>query len=196
MMRQPGLGGGPGGGRGEDWVRDDEVLMASLRDALADPSGSPPDLRPDGRGRELDARLDDGPDAGLDPGTLVRMYAAARAAFTWRTIDEELELLSASEGSADDLALVRGSEEPISRTLEFAGRTISIELEIGPDLIVGQIYPIQIGHLNLMTPGGADFELTSDEVGCFTFPRPAEGPFRLRCTTADAGVVTDWICMT
>lgn len=184
MMRQRGADGAPG----DDWVRDDEVLLASLRDALADPSGSASDLRPGGSGSDAGAVL--------DPATVDRMYAAARAAFTWRTIDEELELLSASEGSADDLALVRGSEEPVSRTLEFAGRSISIELEIGPDLIVGQIYPIQTGHLSLMTPGDSDSELTSDEVGCFTFPRPAVGPFRLRCTTADAGVITDWICMT
>ncbi|HEY5880864.1 MAG TPA: hypothetical protein VIU11_18270 [Nakamurella sp.] len=169
---------------GDDWVDGDESLMASLRDALADPSVAPTDLEPE----------DDL--AGVDPVTLNRMYAAARAAFIWRTIDSELELLSASEASADDFALVRGSEEPISRTLEFAGRIISIELEIGPDLIVGQIYPIQGGHLTLMTQGGTDVELESDEVGCFTFARPSVAPFRLRCTTADAGVITDWVCMT
>ena len=173
---------------GDDWVQDDEALISSLRDALADPSASTSEFR-----RE---QADTGMDAEIDAATVDRMYSAARAAFTWRTIDEELELLSASEQCADDLALVRGSEEPISRTLEFSGRSISIELEIGPDLIVGQIYPIQAGRLNLMTPSGAASEITSDEVGCFTFPRPAEEPFRLRCTTADAGVITDWICMT
>lgn len=162
-------------GRLNDWVRDDDALLAQLRDAVSD-------------------RTDE--ELGLDRETIDRMYAAARAAFTWRTIDVELELLSASEESAEDQLLVRGSEEPIARTLEFAGRTMSIELEIGPDLIVGQIYPIQAGHLTLLTPGGTPTQLRSDEVGCFTFPRPADGPFRLRCTTADAGVITDWICMT
>ena len=85
--------------------------------------------------------------AGIDGATVERMYVAARAAFTWRTIDQELELLLADE-SAQPQALVRGPEEPVSRTLEFTGRTVSIELEIGPQLIVGQIYPIQAGRLS------------------------------------------------
>lgn len=165
-MTQPGSDG---------WTQDDDALLADLRVAVSDRD-------------ELAA--------DLDGATIDRMYAAARAAFTWRTIDAELELLSVSEESAAESLLVRGSEEPIARTLEFAGRTMSIELEIGPDLIVGQIYPIQTGRLTLLTPHGLPTELTSDEVGCFTFPRPADGPFRLRCTTDDAGVITDWICMT
>lgn len=165
-MTQPGNDG---------WMQDDEALLAELRVAVSDRD----DLAAD-----------------LDGSTIDRMYAAARAAFTWRTIDAELELLSVSEESAAESLLVRGSEEPIARTLEFAGRTMSIELEIGPDLIVGQIYPIQTGRLTLLTPHGLPTELTSDDVGCFTFPRPSDGPFRLRCTTADAGVITDWICMT
>jgi hypothetical protein len=166
--------------RNADWVGD-EALMAALRDVLADPAATAAEPGTDHQ--------------DIDAVTIDRMYAAARAAFTWRTIDAELELLSASEGSAD-LATVRGSEEPVSRTLEFAGRTISIELEIGPELIVGQIYPVQTGQLTLLTPTGIVGELLSDEVGCFTFDRPADGPFRLRCTTTDAGVITDWICMT
>lgn len=92
--------------------------------------------------------------------------------------------------------LVRGAEEPVTRTLEFAGRSVSIELEIGPEIIVGQIYPLQAGRLTLLTPAGEESDVTADDVGCFTFPRPPGGPFRLRCTTADAGVITDWICMT
>jgi hypothetical protein len=171
--------------RSADWVGD-EALMAALRDALADPAVDPDE-----------STQEPGTDAqDIDGATIDRMYAAARAAFTWRTIDEELELLSASDESAADLAMVRGSEEPVSRTLEFAGRIISIELEIGPELIVGQIYPVQTGQLTLLTPTGIVGELTSDEVGCFTFNRPADGPFRLRCSTTDAGVITDWICMT
>ncbi len=163
------------------WVGDDDALLGELRGALRDSSDS--------------EAADDDADQGLDEATTARMYSAARAAFTWRTIDDELELLAAVEQSESDLALVRGSEEPISRTLEFAGRTIGIELEIGPDLIVGQIYPVQVGQLTLFTDDGATAEFTSDEVGCFTVDRPA-GSFRLRCTTSDAGVITDWICMT
>lgn len=162
------------------WLEDDEALVAQLRRALAQATDRTPE--PGG--------------PGLDPDTVERMYAAARAAFTWRTIDQELELLSMTDESVRAPALVRGSEEPVSRTMEFTGRTVSIELEIGPRLIVGQIYPVQGGRLTLLTPGGDETELTADDVGCFTFARPSGGPFRLRCTTADAGVITDWICMT
>jgi hypothetical protein len=90
----------------------------------------------------------------------------------------------------------RGVGRRVTRTLEFAGRSVSIELEIGPEIIVGQIYPLQAGRLTLLTPAGEESDVTADDVGCFTFPRPPGGPFRLRCTTADAGVITDWICMT
>jgi hypothetical protein len=161
--------------------------MAQLRDALAAEPALPTQMRPDIRGNCT---------AGIDEATIDRMYAAARAAFTWRTIDQELELLCLADESVRPSALVRGSEEPVSRTLEFTGRTVTIELEIGAQVIVGQIYPIQTGRLTLLTPGGDETELTADEVGCFTFTRPRSGPFRLRCTTADAGVLTDWICMT
>lgn len=189
-------------GLDDDWVRNDDELLASLRDALNDPDALT-------AGTGSGARGDLGTDGGLgngavtggdvlvgdvDAATMARMLAAAQAAFTWRTIDEELELLSATDVS--ELGLVRGAEEPIGRTLEFAGRSISIELEIGPDLIVGQIYPVQSAHLTLITQAGSDAELECDDVGCFTFPRPRLGAFRLRCTASDAGVITDWICMT
>lgn len=179
-------------GLDDEWVRDDDALLGSLRDALANP-----DVRADPEPAGLEAAGGFGADgllAGVDAEMTARMLAAARAAFTWRTIDEELELLSATEVS--DLALVRGADEPIGRTLEFAGRSVSIELEITPELIVGQIYPVQAAHLTLITQTGPEAELDSDDVGCFTFPRPRRGPFRLRCTASDAGVVTDWICMT
>ncbi|HOZ58209.1 MAG TPA: hypothetical protein PKY70_08485 [Nakamurella multipartita] len=162
------------------WMEDDEALVAQLRQALAQATDRTPE--PGG--------------PGLDPDTVERMYAAARAAFTWRTIDQELELLAIAEESAGASVLVRGAEEPVTRTLEFAGRSVSIELEIGPEIIVGQIYPLQAGRLTLLTPAGEESDVTADDVGCFTFPRPPGGPFRLRCTTADAGVITDWICMT
>lgn len=228
------------GGLDDRWLRDDDELLAALRDALATPEGRARTAGPDrsgfdsgatdsgatgsmartdgGRGAgsavgtdsrtgggpesgtdggthsRVDSWIDSGVDSGIDSGTTARMLAAARAAFTWRTIDAELELLSASEVS--DLALVRGADEPIGRTFEFAGRTVSIELEITPDLIVGQIYPVQATHLTLITPTGPEAEVDSDDVGCFTFRRPGRGPFRLRCAASDAGVITDWICMT
>lgn len=201
------------GGLDDNWVRDDDELLAALRDALAAPEGRASTGGPDRSGLDAGATgyhsddsgadgsvartaggIDGGVDSWIDSETTARMLAAARAAFTWRTIDDELELLSASDVS--DLALVRGAEEPIGRTLEFAGRSVSIELEITPDLIVGQIYPVQATHLTLITPTGAEAEVDSDDVGCFTFRRPGRGPFRLRCTASDAGVITDWICMT
>ncbi len=56
---------------------------------------------------------------------------AAQAAFTWRTVDDDLELLSLDAGfglTAD--ALVRGSGPGGPRTLAFHGERLSVEIEI------------------------------------------------------------------
>lgn len=170
------------------WIRDDESLMHALRAAKRDQESMPDFVE----GQRPSA----GPD--LDEQTLDRMYAAASAAFVWRTVDEELELLTAAddpaEGSQADYALVRGAETPVSRTLEFMGRTIGLELEVGPDVIVGQILPGQVGHLTLLIQDGAATEFDSDDEGFFTVPRPGPGPFRVRCEAGDCAVITDWIC--
>jgi hypothetical protein len=86
---------------------DDDRLLAELREAVA----------------EADQVTD-------------RQREAARAAFTWRTVDAELaELL---HDSALESTAVRGADDA-ARTLSFVSGPITLEVEIDGDTVMGQV---------------------------------------------------------
>ena len=119
---------------------------------------------------------------------------AARAAFTWRTVDTELELLSLDadcETAAG--ALVRGSGPGGSRTLVFHGERLSVAVEIDEGGIVGQLMPPGPGLVTLVTADGPQATAQADEVGCFNFPPPSAGPLRLDCAMGADHFSTDWV---
>jgi hypothetical protein len=120
---------------------------------------------------------------------------AGKAAYTWRTVDAELAALtfdSAVEAAEPALR----AEEASPRFLTFAAAELTIELEIGPDSIVGQIVPSQAGHVDTCPASGAAATAELDEIGCFIIrPLPAS-PFRLHCHTATGvSVLTTWITL-
>src|SRR6266508_4083187 len=85
--------------------------------------------------------------AGRRDGVPPEVLAAARATFTWLTIDSELAQLtfdSATESA--ELAGVRGPAT--ARLLSFEATTLTVELEVSPSgphrRIVGQLVPGQI----------------------------------------------------
>ena len=119
---------------------------------------------------------------------------AARAAYTWRTVDAEFELLSLD--TSDELtagALVRGDGPGEQRTFAFRGERLSVEIEIDGAGIVGQLTPPQPGQVTLVTAGGPQATVQADDVGCFTFPPPAPGPVRLDCRLGADHFVTEWV---
>jgi hypothetical protein len=118
---------------------------------------------------------------------------AARAAFTWRTVDAELELLSLDAG--DELAagaLVRGGTGAPG-SFAFHGERLSVEIEVDGAGIVGQLTPPQPGQVTLVSAEGPQATAQADEVGCFTFPPPAPGPLRLDCRLGADRFVTEWV---
>jgi hypothetical protein len=119
---------------------------------------------------------------------------AAQAAFTWRTVDAELELLSldASDALAAG-ALVRGDEPGAQRTFAFHGERLSVEIEIDVAGIVGQLTPAQPGQVMLVTAEGPQATAQADEMGCFTFPPPTPGPLRLDCRVGTDHFATEWV---
>lgn len=145
---------------------DDDALLADLRAAL---------------------------DAAVVPEHLA---AAAAAAYTWRTIDEELAFAALVYDSAlpdptsSEPSLVRGTGP---RTLLFDGDRLSVEIEVTDDGVVGQLIPPQPGRIALVDAGGTVAETTADEVGCFVLPRPGTGPVRLVCRWDGAGISTPWL---
>ena len=118
---------------------------------------------------------------------------AAQAAFTWRTVDAELELLSLEAG--DELAaaaLVRGGAGAPG-SFAFHGERLSVEIEVDGAGIVGQLTPAQPGQVTLVSAEGPQATAQADEVGCFTFPPPAPGPLRLDCRLGADRFVTEWV---
>jgi len=147
------------------WADDDDQLLEVVKDTLTDN------------------------DVVMD-----RMREAALAAFTWRTIDLELEQLTLAFDSAGehDLAF-RGTTGEASRMLTFTGPTVGLELEIDDSTIIGQLIPAESGLVTLLLAAGGETEIPTDEVGWFTIPRPVNGPYRLRCVAAESTVVTEWL---
>jgi hypothetical protein len=137
--------------------------------------------------RELGAAQREAP---ADDGII----AAAEAAFSWRTADEELELLTLeTETILGALAgAVRGTGRAAPRTLTFRGEQLSVEIEIDDNGIVGQLIPPQPGQVTLVTSDGPQAAAQADEVGCFALPLPPPGPMRLDCELNGNRFVTEW----
>ncbi|MDQ3468266.1 MAG: hypothetical protein M3487_00595 [Actinomycetota bacterium] len=122
-----------------------------------------------------------------------RVVHAARGAWTWRTIDEELAELvfdSALESSG-----VRS--EDTARQLTFRAPGVEIEVMVvdgGGRRIVGQLVPPQEATVQLTTDGGVDEQL-ADGLGRFTFDSQGPGPVRLTVRTAGGDVSTEWVIL-
>jgi hypothetical protein len=130
--------------------------------------------------------------AALDvPAVPEHVVAAAKAAYTWRTIDEELAFaVLVYDSSLDDSALVRG-EGP--RTLLFEGDQLSVEIEVTEQSVIGQLIPPGPGRITLTNPAGPVAETDADEVGCFVLPRPGRGAVRLICRCGEDALCTPWL---
>jgi len=125
------------------------------------------------------------------PAVPEHVVAAAKAAYTWRTIDEELAFAAlVYDSSLEGSALVRGDGP---RTLLFQGDCLSVEIEVTDEGVTGQLIPPQAGRIELLTAAGTFAEVTADEVGCFELPRPRRGAVRLRCCSGDNALSTAWL---
>ena len=146
---------------------------------------------------ELTARLrlavtSDGPPAAV--------LDAAKAAFTWRTIDAELAALT-YDSVLDDHALagVRGGDGP--RQLTFERGELSLELEVveigDRRRLTGQVVAGPLAELSLQhSDQSGALAVATDHLGRFHLDEVAPGParflFRLAgATTTD--VLTDWV---
>jgi len=121
------------------------------------------------------------------------LIRAAQAAFTWRTVDADLEILSLeAELTASDTALVRDAGQSAPRVFTFQGERLSVEIEIDDVGIVGQLTPPGPARVTLVTPDGPQAAADADEVGCFSLPTPRAGPMRLDCQRGSERFLTEW----
>lgn len=121
----------------------------------------------------------------------------ARAVFELEGIDRELELLTLLYDSSRELAdETRGDAGSVAaRYLTFQRELLTLEVEIGPDAVLGQVVPAQPATISLSTPAGAVSVSETDEVGAFYFERPESDGIRLTCTTPTSRLRTTWISM-
>ena len=147
-----------------EW-HDDEKLIEALREALA--------------------AADDVPSAFVEAG---------KAAFAWRTIDAELAELT-YDSALDPLdALAIRSESAILRSLTFASDGWTVELELTPDAVLGQLDPPDVGTVTARGDGGKLATAEIDELGFFVLGPPPTVPYRLVCQTqSGTTILTGWV---
>ncbi len=148
------------------WHDSDDALMQELKDAVARERAVPE-----------------------------HVVEAAMAAYDWRGLDAELELLSLSFDSLlADAVGVRSHAQVSPRMLVFDGQELTIELELGAEVLMGQVVPARSDRVVLECADGRVDEADADDAGFFLLRRPAEGPIRLKWRPGEsAGVVTEWI---
>jgi len=146
-----------------DWS-DDDALIAALAEAVA----------------EADAVTD-------------RRREMAQAAFTWRSVDDELmELLH--DSALDEGAAVRGAGDP-GRMLSFVNRELTLEVEVGAGALSGQVLPAQDSTVTLQRTGSEDRTVATDGAGFFRVEEVGSGPVRFVVTTSSATLTTAWVTL-
>lgn len=119
---------------------------------------------------------------------------AARAAYTWRTIDAELAELTADSAMAT--AGVRSTSAP--RLLTFEGAGLEVEVEVAQTgstrHLSGQLVPMGPAQITVRWSDGTQ-ETTADDLGRFAVYRVPAGSVSLAIlrTGADQPIVTSWI---
>lgn len=138
-----------------------------------------------------DAVLADLRAAAAFAGPTDRTVAAGVAAFTWRTIDEELD----RAGLVFDSLLAgttRAAADDSARVLVFERDSITVEVEVDAGHITGQVVPATTGTIEVQTPDGVAARTGIEDFGSFRVEVRTRGPMRLRVHAAAGSVVTDW----
>jgi hypothetical protein len=122
---------------------------------------------------------------------------AARAAFTWRTVDAELaELMrDSAEVEEEGALLVRGADGP--RQLSFESPRLGIELEVtatGPRerRLTGQLLPPAPATVTIERPGEDGLSVQADELGRFVLDGLRAGAVRLHVALRGAQIAIPW----
>jgi hypothetical protein len=137
--------------------------------------------------------LDDLAEALRDAGPAGAIAEYGKGAYAWRTIDEDLLLASLSFDSSLEPAQERRAGEGDERVLVFTAAPLSLELEVMPGRIAGQIVPPGAGEVRVEVADGVTFHVEADDAGFFTLPGGVHGLVRLRCDTPRARLVTEWV---
>ena len=120
---------------------------------------------------------------------------AARSAFTWRTVDDELAELMRDSAEEEAGQLVRGGRGP--RQLSFESPRLGIELEVvstGPRerRLDGQLLPPAPATVTIERPGEDGLSVQADELGRFSLDGLRAGVVRLHVALRGAQIAIPW----
>src|SRR3954468_5250848 len=120
---------------------------------------------------------------------------AARTAFTWRTVDDELAELMRDSAEEEAGALVRGPGGP--RQLSFESPRIEIELEVVATgererRLEGQLLPPGSATVTIERPGEGGVSVQADELGRFVMDGLRAGVVRLHVLLSETQVAVPW----
>jgi hypothetical protein len=133
--------------------------------------------------------------AHLDPVPEL-VQDAARAAFTWRTVDAELAEL-VRDSAEEDAGVVVRSGGGGQRHLSFESPRLGIELEVtatGPRSrrLVGQLLPPASATVTVERPGEDGLSVQSDELGRFSLDGLRAGAMRLHVALRGVQIAIPW----
>jgi hypothetical protein len=137
--------------------------------------------------------LDDLSDALREAALASTIAEHGKGAYAWRTVDQDLLLASLSFDSSMERVQERRADPDEPRVLVFTASPLSLELEVLPDRIVGQIVPPGPGEIRVEAADGVTFHVEADHAGFFNFPGMPRGLVRLRCDTPTGRLLTDWV---
>ena len=121
-----------------------------------------------------------------------RQREAARAAFTWRTVDAELaELL---HDSALESSGVRGADDA-PRTLSFASGGLTLEVEVDGDVVMGQVVGASARSVVMQRSIADDQPLDVDPAGFFRIEGVGPGPLRFVVQAGDWTLTSPWVAI-
>ena len=116
---------------------------------------------------------------------------AARAAFTWRTIDEELLALTHDSLELADAA-VRSALDV--RTLGFESDGLSLEIEVDGDRVFGQVLDAEVDEVVVESVDDGSQTTPVDSSGIFSVVVPT-GPVRFGVRVDGVLRRTPWIVL-
>lgn len=117
---------------------------------------------------------------------------AAKAAFTWRTVDEELASLQHDSLLGAGAAAVRSAATATAEMLLFESAGGSVLVQVIGSTLTGQLLPAAAATVEVVTPLGVAARAAVAGSGFFTVEVPASA-LRLRLSVPGAvPVLTPW----
>jgi hypothetical protein len=134
------------------------------------------------------SRLDDAFEHVLEP-VPVRLSDAARQAFAWRLIDQQLATLI-DDSSESELVGIRGAASD-RRSFRFGAADVVIRVHLTPDTLIVMLEPPLAIDCRVVTEQSATDHRT-DELGELVIDAP-QVPVRIEVDLPGGRFVTPWI---